>query len=317
MGKYDNNPIIEGRYDAYGRKTYWDKGYTGKGVKVGIIDEFNIEHGHNMASVKEYIAPDCELIKLEMCSNSTYAIELMLYEAIKQGANIVSISRGSYTDVADLHRAVTAARNAGILMFCSAGNDGNAVLNNVDILKFPASYPETISVLCIDNTFVASTFSSHSNTGTITGFGQNVLVKNSDGAEILVTGTSATTATCAFTAALHWQKVKEELGHNPSVDYMTDFVIANTVDMGVVGKDVMTGFGFFTLDKREYERVRIDMLDADKNGMTDRVDRIKELMQSGTSYEEANKQVNKDYYIISYELENGVPVPIYGGRKPW
>ena len=49
---YSDNAIIIGRYDAVGRQSYWSKGYKGKGVKVAVIDGFNEEHGHQMASIK-------------------------------------------------------------------------------------------------------------------------------------------------------------------------------------------------------------------------------------------------------------------------
>lgn len=315
MGKYDSNPVIEGRYDAYGRKTYWSNGFTGKGVKVAVIDNYEEEHGHQMASVGAYIAPGAEVLRLDM-KGDYYRMRDCFRQAITVGANIISCSRSVDFDTKDMHDAVKACRAAGIAMFCSAGNTGDKFVDTVDIKRYPAAYPETISVLCIDNTFAPSVMSSHGTTGTITGFGQNVLVRNKNGDEMLVSGTSPTTAAYAFVSALWHDKIKKEAGRSPTPDELDSFIKSSSIDMGAVGKDNITGLGFFTLDKSEYERVKLMMLDANNNGLSDRVERIKSLMASGVSYEEAERRVSKDYFVIGYETLSGVAVPIYGGRKP-
>jgi hypothetical protein len=97
---------------------------------------------------------------------------------------------------------------------------------------------------------------------------------------------------------------------------MEQFVIAHCIDWGTVGKDNMTGYGFFTLDPTELKRVKLMILDADHDGLEDRAGRIKALMASGATHDDAVAQVSKEYYIVAYEQLNGVNVPIYGGRKP-
>lgn len=315
MGNYDHIPVIEGRYDAYGRKTYWAQGYEGQGIKVGVCDEFGTKHGPWMANHDYYIAKKAESVRLNMTSNSAQALERSILEGIEKGVHILSISRGVPYHVDYLHKAIKKAYDAGILIFASAGNDGEKYADTVSIENYPASYPETISVLCLNNTLAPSPLSSHSNTGTITGWGQNVLVRNDDGTEQLVSGTSPTTAAYAFTAALYMSRYLHENGKAPTVQYMHEFIRNNCVDMWTVGKDNMTGYGFFTLDKDEYERVRLMMLDSDRNGLSDRIDRIKALTKGGMDYDQAMRQVNSEYYIVEYERTEGKLVPIYGGRK--
>lgn len=312
---YSNNPIIEGRYDAYGRKTYWDMGYRGQGVKVAVIDDYGTSHGHQMASVGAYVAPDAEVIKLDM-RGSGQGICDMLYEAIKQKSNIVSLSRYVEGDTKDLHDAVIACRNAGIVIFCSAGNQGEKQPYSNEIIQYPAAYPETITVMALENNFTVQKSSSRSSTGWCTGFGQNVLVKNAAGEEMLVDGTSPTTPACAFTLALHWSKVLKETGKHPCPADMEQFVISHCVDWGKPGKDNFTGYGFFTLDPRELKRVKLMILDADKDGLEERVDRIKAMVKAGSTLEDAEAQVSKDYFIVTTELLNGSRVNVYGGRKP-
>lgn len=315
MGAYDNNPIIEGRFDALGRKTYWNQGYRGQGVKVAVIDDYTVEHGWEMANDREYISPECALVKLDMKGDNYWNIYPLVYEAIKQGANIISISRSADSDIAPMWDAVKAAKAAGVIVFCSAGNSGDEFRDYVDIKRYPAAYPETISVMSINNNYTFSSFASHNSMADITSFGQNVLVKNSKGEEVLVSGTSPSTAQCAFTAALHWCKILKETGKHPTWDYMMNFVKTNVVDLNEVGRDNFTGNGFFTLDKDEFARVKLMILDKNNDGLEDRVGEIKALIKSGMSYEQAERQVSSNYYIVGYEMINGAKVPVYGGRK--
>lgn len=313
MGKYDNNPIIQARYDAYGIKTYWAQGYYGQGIKVAVVDEFGIEHGHQMASKREYIAPKCELIRADMPSNSCQAMADGIDYAVAQGADIISISRGS-EERPYLKYAVERAEKAGAIIVCSAGNDGDKFGDYVDIKQYPAAYTETISVLSVDNSLMPSKFSSHGSTGTVTGWGLNSLVKGSDGAETLVSGTSPTTADIAFTLAL-WLCMMRDKGSNPTPEEIRKFVCTSTVDLNEPGRDNMTGYGFFTLDRDEYKRIKLMMFDSNKDGIEDRVNLVKEYMEKGMSYEEAERRASAGFYVIGYEMLNGVRTPVYGGRK--
>lgn len=52
------------------------------------------------------------------------------------------------------------------------------------------------------------------------------------------------------------------------------------------------GNGFFTLSKSEFNRVKIMILDYNKDGLEDRVGEIKAKMNAGMTYEEAEKSVS-------------------------
>lgn len=312
---YSDNPIYNARFDAYGIKKYWEQGYKGKGVKVGVIDDFTAQHGYQMISHKDDFAPECELVRYDMRGENYSDIPPLVIQAVNDGCKIISISRSADVDISKMHDAVKYAINKGCLIFCSAGNTGDSFRDWIDIKRYPAAYPETISVLAIDNNYMFSSFSSHGSTGDICGFGQNILVENSDGEEVLVSGTSPTTFDCAMVATLHWCKVLSETGKHPTYDYMMNFVKTNVVDLNEIGKDNFTGYGFFTLDKNEFNRVKLMLLDFDNDGLSQRVNQIKDLVKSGMALESAEKQVNANYYIVGYEILNGVKVPIYGGRK--
>ena len=320
----DNNPIIEGRYDAYGRQPYWRQGHKGaaivKGVvipvKVAIIDEFKISHGPYMASVRKFIAPECELYKYDMETNAVYQIMRCLKQCIVDGINIVSISRSTDNPRSDLHKLIQECRNKhNMLIFCSAGNNGLEYRDHIDIKMYPAAWDETISCLSTDNDFTFSDFASHGSTGTITGFGRNALVEDDEGNEFLVSGTSPVTPALAFTAALHWGKYLTEHGCDPTVDYMTEFIITNTVDLGAEGRDNFFGYGFFTLDIREFLRVKVMIFDYNKNGLEDRLDKIKALMLDGMSEDDAFNVISDKYIVIGQVYLEGLRIPLHGGEK--
>lgn len=325
MGRYsDNNPIIEGRYDAYGRQTYWHKGHRGAAfvdgeivpVELAIIDEFDGSHGPYMASVKKYLAPECNLTKYDVEQSALYAIEDCLEQCILDGINIVSISMSAGSPRTSLHRLIKKCRNEhNMLIFCSAGNTGKEYRDYVDIKRWPAAYPEVMSVLSTDNDFTFSDFASHGSTGDITGFGQNALVEDANGEEHLVSGTSPVTPAMAFTAALHWGMYLTKYKVHPTVSYMTDFIIEHTIDLGPVGRDNFFGYGFFTLDVQEFMRVKVMIFDYNKNGLSDRVDKIKELMLLGATQDAAFKAVSENYIIIGQEWIDGIMVPLFGGER--
>lgn len=316
MSKYDANPLIEGRYDAYGRQTYWEQGYYGQGVKVAVIDEFDAKHGPYMASKREYLAPKSELLKIDVEVAAVHEIIRGLKECIAEGVNIVSISMSTDRNRSDLHDIVKECRDLhNMLIFCSAGNNGREYRDYIDIKRWPAAYPETISCLSVDNDFTFSDFASHNSAATITGFGYNSLAKDEYGNEALIHGTSPVTPDCAFTAALHWCKYLEQYGQDPTVDYMTDFVINHTVDLGKASKDNFFGYGFFTLDIKEFDRVKLMLLDTDGNGTIDALDEMRKDIKIGMSYEDAWAKLERNYYIIGHRIENGSPIPMIGGRK--
>lgn len=325
MGRYsDKNPIIEGRYDAYGRRTYWDKGHRGAAfvdgelipVEVAIIDEFDGSHGPWMASTKKYLAPECNLTKFDVEQKAIYAIEDCLEKCITSGINIVSISMSAPNPRTSLHRLIKKCRNEhNMLIFCSAGNTGKEYRDYVDIKRWPAAYDEVMSVLSTDNDFTFSDFASHGSTGDITGFGQNALVEDINGVEDLVSGTSPVTPAMAFTAALHWGMYLTKYKVHPTVDYMENFIISNTVDLGPVGRDNFFGYGFFTLDVKEFMRVKVMIFDYNKNGLEDRLDRMKALMLDGMSHDDAFVVVSAGYIVIGQEWIDGIMVPLFGGER--
>ncbi len=107
---------------------------TGKGVKIGVIDNFGTTHGHNVVKVIRTIAPDAEIV--EYNKNEIGTTESFI-RASKDNLDILNMSFSTgYTK----EKANALDNLAGVLMFTSAGNTGK------DSDLFPGSHKNVIKV---------------------------------------------------------------------------------------------------------------------------------------------------------------------------
>jgi thermitase len=74
--------------------------------------------------------------------------------AANQGAHIINMSLGGFTDSQLVSDAVNFAFNQGLVIVAAAGND------NVNIPFFPAAYPVVISVAATDENDLKASFSN-------------------------------------------------------------------------------------------------------------------------------------------------------------
>lgn len=80
----------------------WEKGWTGKGVKVAVVDDYRqrnfrgIPHGYSTRGVVAQVAPEAEFYahQLDLPSNDDSLLVAAYDEAQKRGAHIVNISFG-------------------------------------------------------------------------------------------------------------------------------------------------------------------------------------------------------------------------------
>jgi hypothetical protein len=216
-------------------------------------------------------------------------------------------------DRSDLYKATKEAyEKYDMLLVSSAGNTGSKFKKTDIIKRYPAFYDHVLGVLSIDNDLSESDFSSRGS-GAVCTFGQNVLSENLEGEEVQISGTSPSTFMVGGMLGLELEKYTFENGVEPSAEYLYNFAIENVIDMGEIGYDYNTGHGFFTASTREAKQVFIELLDYDKNGLTQRVDEVKAGLLNGLTEEE----INRNYEIIRYEMDNGVAVPFYGAKTNW
>jgi minor extracellular protease Epr len=191
-----NEDIIEWGIARVEAPKAWTAGYTGLGVKVGIIDtgialhqdlvivgganfvdsasSYYDDHGHGthvagtVAALDNGsgvigVAPGAHLyaIKVLDSSGSGYLSDIIegIDFAISEQLDIINMSLGTSTDSPSLRTAVDAAYNSGILVVASAGNSGRRNAN-VDNVGYPAKYESAIAVAATDINNARASFSS-------------------------------------------------------------------------------------------------------------------------------------------------------------
>lgn len=253
----------------------WNKGITGKNIKVAVIDSnfININniltfkqiynpsgritetYGHGTAvasligSKTVGIAPDVELygcvaegdLSPEQMSN----INKCLRWCIDNEMDIINISQGyhdvymdsSYNDAkTQLLNLCTEAYNKNIPIVCSAGNDGHMVDYDISI---PAAYSNTISIGSVNKNYAWSSFSSTGKSLDFVTFGENVSVVNNDAKTAKDSGTSFAAPIATGIIAL----IKQQ---NPkiSVKNIYNALLETCTDLGALNKDIFFGNGF-------------------------------------------------------------------------
>jgi subtilisin family serine protease len=174
-----------------GAPKVWDRGVTGAGIKVGVIDTgidythpalagnykggYNAvepgkdpkdDHGHG-THVSGTIAADGDNIVGVAPKASLYAIKVLdssgggtiagvidgINWAVKNKMDVVNMSLGGPSS-AELEAAVKAAYDAGVTIVAAAGNDPSAEVSA------PACYPQAIAISASDSSDALASFSS-------------------------------------------------------------------------------------------------------------------------------------------------------------
>ena len=116
-------------------------------------------HGTFVSGLIKLVAPDCILIPYRAFNESgvgdSYAIAQAIYRAIDDSVNIINMSFNMYSSSSVIATAVAAARQAGITMVASAGND------SCSTTSYPASYAGVIMVGAIDSLDYLAAYSNY------------------------------------------------------------------------------------------------------------------------------------------------------------
>jgi subtilisin len=165
----------------------------------------------------------------------------MIYAADK-GANIISMSYGSYEGDSVEKEAIDYAIKKGVLIIAASGNDGP----DKDTIAYPAAYKEVVSVAAIDSNEEVADFSSRGiNDGDyiketreieFSAPGVDILSTTKNGCYGYGSGTSMATPHISGLAAKLWQ------GSASSTRAYLD-KLAKLHDIGISGDDKESGFG--------------------------------------------------------------------------
>lgn len=249
--------------------TAWNVGYTGKGVKVAIIDtgiathpdlvvsggvstvgyttsyEDDQGHGTHVAGIigaknngigTVGTAPDAQIFAVKALDNtgSGYLSDIVegIDWAVANKMDIVNMSLGTSSPSTALEKAVNNAYNQGVLVVAAAGNSGKSTVD------YPAKYSGAIAVSAVDSNLKKATFSSYGKEVFVAAPGVDITSTYLNGQYAKMSGTSMATPYTVGTLAL----IKEK---NPlaSASQLRSILEKTAQDLGTKGRDTSFGYG--------------------------------------------------------------------------
>lgn len=254
-----------------GAPTAWSSGYTGKKVKIAILDSgisphpdllirggksfvdyttrTTDDHGHGthvagiIASLNNTIgyvgaAYDSELYALKVLDRNgegdTWALAEAIDWSITNRMDIIHLSLGFEGEDPIIEELVNRAREKGILVVAAAGNEGYGR----DTLTYPAKYDAVISVGSVNQAGQRSTFSSTGPMLDVVAPGEEILSTIPGPTYAKWEGTSMAAPFVSAQLAL-----MKEAYPTATASALRQMLITNTSDLGAPGWDPLYGHG--------------------------------------------------------------------------
>lgn len=251
----------------------WNSGYTGKGIKVAVIDtgvgphedlltsggvsfvpytsSYADDNGHgthvagiisaeNNSLGTVGVAPDADIYAVKALdrngSGDMSNVIKGLDWAITNKMDIVNLSLGSTAGSIALKSICDKAYNSGILLVAAAGNNG--FKGGSDNVLYPGKYSSLITVSAIDSSNQHPYFSSYGSSVDVSAPGVDIRSLYLNNKYEKLSGTSMATPYATGVLALLKQA-------NPlsSVTQITSLLTSKTFDLGANGFDNYFGFG--------------------------------------------------------------------------
>lgn len=250
---------------------FWDKGYTGKNVKIGIIDtgiesqhsdlknqidyykdftgtglQDTVGHGTAVASLISAelsstgivgIAPHSRLYiakaLTERGGNYDHLVSA-LSELVSMNLDIINMSLGGTYNDTRIEQLIKKATENGTIVVCAAGNSGDGINdNNLKEISYPAYYKNTLSIGSVNyRNLKPSTFSCANNQVDMLCLGEKVVVCLPNNKYGHMSGTSFASPLVAGFIAVLIEKILKEHGKKLSVDEMKSYLLRYCVDLG-------------------------------------------------------------------------------------
>lgn len=254
--------------------TIWQSGFTGKGIKVGIIDtgialhpDLNIAggrsfvdytssfyddngHGTHVAGIVGAlrnqigmvgVAYDSELYALKVLNQNgagyLSSVVSAIDYAITLKLDVINLSLGTASDSLSLKSIVDKAVSQNVMVIAAAGNSGTSD-SSLDNIQFPAKYANVIAVGAIDSREFRPNFSSTGPQLELSAPGVSILSTTLNGQYQSLSGTSmAAPFVTGFYALL------KEAYPNLTLNQYRELLQKSTKDLGILGRDNAFGFG--------------------------------------------------------------------------
>ena len=250
----------------------WNKGYTGDGVKVAILDSgytshpdldkniiggknFTSEDGGNPNIFNDYnghgthvagiiasdnkimgVAPNAKLLILKVLDRTGNGNCQGMYDAInyaiEQKVDIINMSLGIAINVNEIHTMLKKAVDNNICVVCASGNDGDGKAFT-DEYSYPAGYYEAISVGAIDNARVNAVFTNSNKEVDLVAQGVNVVSTHLNYGYCSMSGTSQATPHVTGALALLKEYYRKTFEKEPTEVELYAQLIKRTVELNL------------------------------------------------------------------------------------
>lgn len=251
--------------------------YTGKGVKVAILDtgisahsELNIAGGVSEVSYTQSYAddnghgtfvagvigaqsngkglvgeaPDAQIYAVKILDSegngSTEDLAKGVDWAIQNGMDIVNMSIAFPDDSPAVEQVLASADQNGILLIAAAGNKGTADAAT-DTVEYPAKSSHVIAVAAIDDSLQRADFSASGAEIEVTAPGVDIVSTSSNGKYELRSGTSVAAPFVTGMAAILKQAYP-----NSTNSQIRQAIDKGSIDLGATGKDNLYGYGMIS-----------------------------------------------------------------------
>lgn len=253
--------------DLIKAKHLQDKGYSGKGVTVAIIDtgcdkthpmlkgriiggrnytnegtskDFTDLNGHGthvagiIAGDYDGVAKGCNLIILKVLNKrgegDLQSVVKAIYYAIGKKVDIINMSLGCPNNDPALEKAIKKAVAKDICVCCASGNNGDNN-PNTDENAYPGAYPEVICVGAMNSNLGVSNFSNSNKFVDIVAPGENITSTYIGGGLKSLTGTSMATPCVSGALALIIEWSTEEFKRRLTEAEIYGLLIKNTITL--------------------------------------------------------------------------------------
>ena len=260
-------------------KKLWNKGCTGKGKVVAVIDtgccehsmlqnnviggkNFTCEdnadennyidyngHGTHVAGIISLVAPDAKLLILKALDKSGGGSYKCITEAIKyaisQNVDVISMSLGGLDRDESMYSAIKDAIRRNISVVCAAGNDGDGD-SKTEENNYPGAYNEVIEVGAIDKNYKITDFSNSNKNIDLVAPGEGIVSTYLNNEYKKLSGTSQATPFVSGILVLLKQYFEEQFGRELTEMEMYSHLVKNTIDLEDVSR-TMQGNGYLRI----------------------------------------------------------------------
>lgn len=259
---------------------YWNRNFTGKGVKIAVIDSgisqhedlvvsggisfvpnvssYNDDNGHgthvagiigaknnNIGVVGT--APDASIFAVKVLDQDGYgypsAVIAGIDWAITNKMDIINLSLGFEYDLDSLKQIVDKAYNSGIIVVAAGGNSGNSD-GTGDNVAYPARYESVIGVAAIDPLNKRASFSATGNPIEISAPGVDIVSTIPSATNPMsheYASASGTSMAAPFVSG-YLALLKEAYPFEP-IQNIRMKLQSSAIDLGTSGRDPHFGFG--------------------------------------------------------------------------